>query len=160
MRQQFIALVMLVSFTLHAQSSTPAIVRIRLAGESTPIALPFNQPLSAWTKIYGMGYHNPETPGYGIGWKLHRVSFVTESTGQPRIATRVSIIANDLTLAEATEIARSLGLRNRQADPNMDGTTLWPGDHLSLRYRTEPGIETMIEIWTDQDPRGALPEEE
>jgi hypothetical protein len=125
--------------------------------------------LTAWTKIYGMGVHNSDIPatfGWSMAWRFQR-ALVADFTGQPLIATRVTISANkgqkSLTLAEVAEIARTLGLRNRQSDPNMDGAPLWPGDHLSLRYLDlkEPSFEeTAIEIWTDQDPTGGLPQEE
>jgi hypothetical protein len=160
-------LIALVAVTAHTQADT---VQIRLAGESGPIALPLNQRLSAWTKIYGPGYHNSDVPaslGWSMAWWFHRVCLVATFYGQPPIATRVTITAKEgqksLSLVEATEIARSLGLKDKQVDPSMESesTFLWPSDHLSLRYGSEPALEqTLIELWTDQDPKGDLPVDE
>ena len=124
--------------------------------------------VQAWLFTQRHGSHNSATPGYGIAWSLHRVTFLAEFTGQPLIATRVALTAKEgqkpLTLVEATQIADSLGLATGRSTPNMEeeGTILWPGDHLSLRYiGSHPGLdETMVEIWSDQDPTGGLPPEE
>ena len=133
------------------------------------MALPFNQRLAAWTTIYGTGYHNPDiqaTEGWTMAWSFQRFYLASTFTGKPLIATRISIIAHPgqkpLSLAEATEMARSLHLGNKQVDPNMENESsfLWTGDHLSLRYESEPepGLEDdpIIEIWTDQDPTGGI----
>lgn len=164
MKTKSAILAALVAVTTHAQANT---VQIRVEGEPTPITLPFNQRLGAWTKIYGMGSHNPSVKllGYGIAWSLHRVEFVAVFTGQPLIATRVALSAREgqkaLSPEEATQIAHSLGLKNKQSDPNMEGAMLWPGDALSLRYLSEEGLdETMVEIWSDQDRTGGLLQEE
>ncbi len=140
-------------------------VQIKTGSES--ITLPFNQPLAAWTKIYGTGYHNPETPGYGIAWFLSRIDLVAEFTGPSRFATRVNIAAHEgrksLSLLDATTVANSLGLRRKQADPNMEGAPLWAGDKFSVRFislESDQLDQTMIQIWTDQDPEGAIPRDE
>jgi len=57
MIQKMIILAALVAVVAHAQADT---VQIKIAGESAPIALPFNQRLAAWTKVYGVGYHNSD----------------------------------------------------------------------------------------------------
>ena len=157
---------LVVAMTAHAQSSAFT-VHITIDGKS--FALPFNQPLAAWTTIYGTGYHNPDiraTEGWTMAWSFQRVDFASTFTGKPLIATRISLAARPgqkpLSLEEATEMARSLRLGNKRVDPNMenDSSFLWTGDHLSLRYASEPeaGLEdvSFIDIWTDQDPLGGI----
>ncbi len=103
-----------------------------------------------------------------MSWRFHRIGMAVTFTGSPLIATEVSISANDgqqsLSLAEATAIAHSLGLRNSKPDPNMEGAPLWSGDHISVRFigGAEVGNETAIDIWTDKfpDPTGIMPEPE
>ncbi|MBV8276708.1 MAG: hypothetical protein JO170_15815 [Verrucomicrobia bacterium] len=50
-------LTLFVAIALYAQAD-PTVVKIRIAGEPVPLTLPLNLGLSAWTKIYGTGYHN------------------------------------------------------------------------------------------------------
>lgn len=151
----------LLAATSLTQANAPSTAQIRLEGEFTQMALPLNQPLRAWTNIYGMGYRNPAIPGDTMTWWLPRVHLVVEITGKPPVATRVSLGAKSgqkqWSLPQAMEIAGSLGLKEKKADPNVNGAILWSGDHLSLRYLREPALhQTRVEIWTDQDPRGAL----
>src|SRR5260221_5543863 len=103
-----------------------------------------------------------------MSWRFHRIGMAVTFTGSPLIATEVSISANDgqqsLSLAEATAIAHSLGLRNSKPDPNMEGAPLWSRDHISVRFIGGAGVgnETAIDIWTDKfpDPTGIMPEPE
>ena len=164
----------------EAQAAAPGPVRITVWGESGPFVLPLNQPVGAWTKIYGMGFHNAEisaSMGWAMRWTFQRVTMFATFTGQPLVATEAGITPNEgqpgLSPAEAAAIAHSLGLDRSQPDPNMPGATLWPGEHLNLRYRY---VETFghtsgqsfleshsfLEIWTDQfpDPSGILPEQQ
>ena len=83
MIQKIIILAALVAVMAHAQAET---VQIKIAGESGPIALPFNQRLAAWTKIYGVGYHNSNiaaTQGWAMAWWFHRVVLAATFTGPP-----------------------------------------------------------------------------
>ena len=154
----------------EAQAAGPVTVRITVQGESRSIVFPLNQPVGAWTKIYGMGFHNAEIPasmGWSMSWTLHRVAIAATFTGQPLVATEVAIIVNEgqraLSPAEAAAIAHSLGLHSSQPDPNMPGATLWPKEHLNLRYLyVKASDQTALDIWTDQfpDPSGILPEPE
>jgi len=64
-----------------ARLACAGVPQIGIEGESTPIALPFNQRLTAWTKIYGMGVHNSDIPatfGWSMAWRFQRVSLVAE----------------------------------------------------------------------------------
>lgn len=152
----------------EAQAADPAVVRITVEGESSSIVLPLNQPVGAWTRIYGMGFHNAEIPasmGWSMSWTFHRVAMTATFTGQPLVATEVGILPNDgqraFSPAEAAAIAHSLGFHRSQQDPNMPGATLWPGEHFSLRYAKVTGTDqSFLDIWTDQypDPSGIMPE--
>jgi hypothetical protein len=160
----------------EAQAAAPGPVRITVGGESGSFVLPLNQPVGTWTKIYGMGFHNaaiPASMGWAMSWTFQRVTMFATFTGQPLVATEAGITPIEgqpgLSPAEAAAIAHSLGLNRSQPDPNMPGATLWPGEHLNLRYRY---VETsgqsflksqsFLEIWTDQfpDPSGIWPEHE
>jgi hypothetical protein len=164
MRLQVLSLVLFSDVTTHAPANT---VQIRLGGET--IVLPFDQPVSAWTKTWGMGFHNADIPasqGYALAWFFKRVAVAVTFTGHPLIATEVDIQANNgkprLTLAEASQIAQTLGLGVQHSDPNMDGDPIWIGDHLSLRYFGDATQNIgSAEIWSDQfpDPSGTIPEE-
>ncbi len=150
--------------------ASPLAVQIKIQREKGLIMLPLNQPLSAWTKYYGMGYHNADVPalmGWTMSWTFHRVTMAATFTGQPLVATRVAFGPKEgqfeLTLKEATVMANRLGLLKSQPDPNFEGAPLWPGEHINVRFSKEKltGF-TMIELWTDKfpDPNGNLPEPE
>jgi hypothetical protein len=140
---------------------------LRFDGESEPITLPFDQGIAAWVKIYGTGYHNPDAPGFALAWWFRRIALVADFTGSPKIGTKVTMVAKEgqkpFTESEAAEIARALGLKNRQADPNYEGSPLWTGEKFGVRFlrsnkpAPSPNISTMIEIWTNLDPNGPLP---
>jgi hypothetical protein len=165
MRLQIISLLMLSALTILAPANT---VAIRLGGES--IVLPFDQPVAAWTKTWGMGFHNDGIPayqGYALAWFFKRVAVAITFTGHPLIATEAEIQANEgktrLSLEEASQIAKNLGLGVQHSDPNMEGAPIWIGDHLSLRYLGQPSENIgLLEIWSDRfpNPSGTIPEKD
>ena len=165
------AFAVLFVFALQVKADTSSVPQIKIQGESGVFVLPLDQPVATWAKIYGMGWHNEKIPtsmGWSMSWRFHRIEMAVTFTGSPLIATEVSISANEgqqpLSLAEATAIAHSLGLRNSKPDPNMEGAPLWSGDHISVRFLggAELGNLTAIDMWTDKfpDPTGMMPEPE
>ncbi|MBV8276707.1 MAG: hypothetical protein JO170_15810 [Verrucomicrobia bacterium] len=80
-------------------------------------------------------------------------------TGNPRIGTSAAIVAHSdqkpLSLDEVTQVAHSLGLKDRRLDPNSEGEAIvWTGSHIFVRCWIDPRGElgSIMDIWSDLDP--------
>jgi hypothetical protein len=112
--------------------------------------------LDDWEKVYGAKYQTGLLNEHAKNWDIGRFWITGDFRGEPAVAARVRIASKDgqpdLTLAEAKQIVRSIGLVDSKPDPDDASFIDWgkQADPISASFATD---DRVLELFTADYPR-------